>query len=155
MRRYLVPVIALATLLASSGCAPMSATPQVELQGKPYRVEIAETHEQRARGLMFRRDLPADAGMLFIHDEDEILSYWMKNTYIALDILYFDRDLRLVSAHLDVPPCGEQPQCPNYPSAGPARYVLELNAGEAGRMNLKVGDKLRVDGLKNRDKADE
>jgi uncharacterized protein len=155
MRHYLLPFIALASLLASNGCAPMSTAPQAELKGNHYALEIAETHEQRARGLMFRRELPADAGMLFIHDEDEILSYWMKNTYIALDILYFDRDLRLVSAHLDVPPCGDAPQCPTYPSAGPARYVLELNAGEAGPMNLKVGDTLRLKGLNKSGKTDE
>lgn len=155
MHRFLLPLIATASLLTSGGCDSMSNTPRVELNGKQYIVEISETHEQRARGLMFRREMANDTGMLFVHDEDEILSYWMKNTYIPLDILYFDRDLRLVSAHLDVPPCGEQPQCPNYPSAGPARYVLELNAGEAGQLGLKIGDILRIEGFNTQGSASE
>mgnify|MGYP003488624604 FL=1 len=66
----------------------------------------------------------------------------MKNTYIALDILYFDERKKLVSAQLNVPPCGEQAQCPVYPSAGPAKYVLEINAGLAEQLKLKPGDTL-------------
>jgi uncharacterized protein len=71
----------------------------------------------------------------------------MKNTYIALDILYFDENKRLVSAQLDVPPCGEQARCPPYPSAGPARYVLELNAGQSKGLGLKPGDILKIEGV--------
>ena len=91
--------------------------------------------------------MPAENGMLFIFDDEDIRTFWMKNTYIALDILYFDSDKRLVSAQLGVPPCGDQQRCPLYPSAGPARYVLELNAGEADGMALKPGDPLKIEGV--------
>src|SRR3546814_15102210 len=80
---------------------------------------------------MFRDELPAGHGMLFIHDRLAPQAYWMKNTRIPLDILYFDDQRRLVSQQRDVPPCSAGNRCPPYPSSAPARYVLELNAGKA------------------------
>jgi uncharacterized membrane protein (UPF0127 family) len=80
---------------------------------------------------MFRDQMAADHGMLFIHDREEMQAYWMKNTKIALDILYFDSQRKLVSQQRDVPPCSAGDMCPPCPSGGPARYVLELSAGQA------------------------
>ena len=82
--------------------------------------------------------------MLFIHEREAPQAYWMKNTRIALDILYFDSHLKLVSQQRDVPPCSAGNQCPPYPSKAPARYVLELNAGEAARLGLYDGIALRL-----------
>lgn len=115
----------------------------VDLAGTRYRVEVADDDAERARGLMFRDELPDGHGMLFIHDELAPQAYWMKNTRIALDILYFDDDRRLVSQQRDVPPCSAGDRCPSYPSDAPARYVLELNAGEAARLGLDDGAELR------------
>lgn len=115
----------------------------VELQGHRYQVEIADTDAERARGLMFRDELPADHGMLFIHDRQAPQAYWMKNTRIPLDILYFDDRRRLVSQQRDVPPCSAGDRCPPYPSSAPARYVLELNAGKAAEIGLQDGAELR------------
>jgi len=128
----------LACLIALSGAGCASGS-WVELSGQRYQVEIADNDAERARGLMFRDELPADHGMLFIHDEEGPQSYWMKNTRIPLDILYFDNDRKLVSQQRDVPPCSAGDQCPPYPSEAPARYVLELNAGDAMRLGLKNG----------------
>lgn len=147
MRRRALLTLAAYLLTVATGCARLNDSPWAEIKGKRYTVELADTPETRERGLMFRRELAPDAGMLFIHDDAEPLAYWMKNTYIPLDILYFDRDRRLVSAQLGVLPCGRQPQCPIYPSAGPAKYVLELNAGEAQGLALKPGDELRFGGF--------
>lgn len=116
-----------------------SSGPAVELAGHRYVVEIADTDETRARGLMFRDQLAEAHGMLFIHDNEAPQAYWMKNTRIALDILYFDDERRLVSQQRDVPPCSGGNRCPPYPSSAPARYVLELNAGEARRIDLQNG----------------
>ena len=88
---------------------------------------------------MFRDAMADDHGMLFIHDRQEPQAYWMKNTRIPLDILYFDRDRRLVSQQRDVPPCSAGDRCPPYPSRAPAQYVLELNAGQAARLGLQDG----------------
>lgn len=116
----------------------------VELAGQRYTVEIADDDAERARGLMFRDALGEGTGMLFIHERTEPQAYWMKNTRIALDILYFDDDLKLVSQQRDVPPCSAGDRCPPYPSDSPARFVLELNAGEAERLGLEDGMALQL-----------
>jgi len=100
MRNALLLGLMFNLVLSATGCAELADAPSVELKGKRYTVELADTPELRERGLMFRRDMPVDAGMLFIHDNEEPLAYWMKNTYIPLDILYFDSKLKLVSAQL-------------------------------------------------------
>ena len=130
-------------------CFPLCACagggePWVELAGERYVVEIADDDAERQRGLMFRDSLPQGSGMLFIHEREEPQAYWMKNTRIPLDILYFDASLALVSQQRDVPPCSAGNACPPYPSGRPARYVLELNAGEAARLGLTDGMRLRL-----------
>lgn len=82
--------------------------------------------------------------MLFIFPTSATRSFWMKNTRIPLDILYFDQDLRLVSVVQNAKPCRTQ-QCPTYSSSGPARYVLELNAGKAAELAVEPGDILVLD----------
>ena len=124
-----------------SGCAGASQ-PWVEVGGQRYAIELADNDAERARGLMFRDTMANDHGMLFIHDAEEPQAYWMKNTKIPLDILYFDTGRRLVSQQRDIPPCSLGDACPSYPSNAPARYVLELNAGEAARLQLQDGAEL-------------
>ena len=125
-------------LALGTGCAS-AGDDWVELAGKRYAVEIADDDAERARGLMFRDELADGHGMLFIHEREAPQAYWMKNTRIALDILYFDDALKLVSQQRDVPPCSLGDGCPPYPSNAPARYVLELNAGQAEKLKLQDG----------------
>jgi len=125
-----------------SACA--SAGNWVEVGGERFEVELATDDAGRARGLMFRDHLEPGTGMLFIHESEQALAYWMKNTRIPLDILYFDDGRRLVSQQRNVPPCSAGDRCPNYPSKAPARYVLELNAGEASRLGLADGAELTL-----------
>lgn len=134
-------VLALGLLV--SGCASGDGL-WVELAGKRYAVELADDDAERARGLMFRDELPAGSGMLFVHEREQPLAYWMKNTRIPLDILYFDGKRRLVAQQRDVPPCALGDGCPPYPSYAPALYVLELNAGEAARLGLENGAELHL-----------
>jgi uncharacterized membrane protein (UPF0127 family) len=134
--------LAMTTLLMLNGCA--NGTPWVKIGGERFTVEIADDDAERARGLMFRDVLPPGHGMLFIHDREEPQSYWMKNTRIPLDILYFDDARVLVAQQRDVPPCSLGDACPPYPSNAPARYVLELNAGEAARLGLEDGVTLEL-----------
>jgi uncharacterized membrane protein (UPF0127 family) len=133
----------LLAILAISGCASARA-PWVELAGHRYTVEVASTDAQRERGLMFRKTLATDRGMLFIHERQQPLAYWMKNTLIPLDILFFDDAHRLVAQQRDVPPCTLGDACPAYPSAAPARFVLELNAGQAAKLHLENGAELGI-----------
>ena len=133
-------------MLLLSGCA--SAGSWVELGGQRYQVEVADDDAERARGLMFRDELAAGTGMIFLHDRQEPQAYWMKNTKIPLDILYFDNARKLVAQQRDVPPCSAGDSCPSYPSNVPARYVLELNAGEAAKLKLQNGAELKFsDGI--------
>ena len=126
-----------------SACASAGST-WVELGGYRYAIEVADDDAERARGLMFRDAMEADRGMLFIHEREEPQAYWMKNTKIPLDILYFDNARKLVSQQRDVPPCSLGDGCPSYPSNAPARYVLELNAGEAERLKLEDGAQMTL-----------
>lgn len=138
----LLPLIA--CLLPFTGCASGGdGGSWVEIAGQRFAVEIANDDAERARGLMFRDTMAEDAGMLFVHDREEPQAYWMKNTRIALDILYFDSSRKLVSQQRDVPPCTLGDRCPPYPSDAPARYVLELNAGQAAKLGLQDGAELR------------
>ena len=130
----------LAVLLCTS-C--MAGGPYVELKGKKFTVELAETQKKQALGLMFRDSLEDDHGMLFIFPNEARRSFWMKNCRIALDIFYFNAALELVSVSENTPPCRSQ-RCPSYPSAGPAMYVLELNAGKAAELGVQVGDTLEL-----------
>ena len=117
----------------------------VELAGQRYDVELALNDITRAHGLMFRDSLAKHHGMLFIHDRQEPLAYWMKNCKISLDILFFDTQRHLVGQQRGVPPCRDSETCPAYPSESPARFVLEVNAGEAKRLHLHTGMTLKLD----------
>lgn len=117
--------------------------PWVEVGGQRYRVEIADDHDSRVRGLMFRDELAADAGMLFIWPTSEPRAFWMRNTRIPLDIVYIAPDWTIVGWSLDTPPCRTR-NCPSYPSGRPAQYVLEVNAGEMKRLGVRLGDRVRV-----------
>ena len=109
-----------------------------------FQVEMARTAQERERGLMFRRELPKDRGMLFVQAPGPA-AFWMKNTYIPLDLLYFDADGRLLQIEAGVLPC-VTPTCPIYPSAtATVRYILEINAGEAARRGIRIGDPLRLE----------
>jgi len=92
-----------------------------------------------------RRSLPANHGMLFVFPRADPQAFWMKNTLIPLDMLYFDSARTLVSMQLNVPPCRTDP-CPVYPSESPARYVLELAGGTARRIGAQPGDELTIEG---------
>jgi uncharacterized membrane protein (UPF0127 family) len=101
-------------------------------------IEIADQETERMRGLMDRFSLPENAGMLFIFQEEEPRSFWMKNTYISLDIIYINSEKEIVSIQKYT-----QPQTTtSIPSEKPAMYVLEVNAGFADQFGVSPGDKI-------------
>jgi len=106
----------------------------------PLLVEVAATDAERARGLMFRTHLDPDAGMLFSFEQPQILSFWMKNTLIPLDIIFLDEHRRFVSA-TTMTPCTSDP-CMTYPSGGPAMYALEVEAGFIQQHGVGPGSRL-------------
>ena len=143
LTRVFRPAFACAAALLLAACPLALGAPTVELKGNRFVVEIADQPEEQVRGLMFRRELPADHGMLFVYPVADRQSFWMKNCYLPLDILYFDDQARLINAHYGVPVCRGDP-CPLYWSEAPARYVLELNAGVGRALGLEPGDKLTL-----------
>lgn len=100
-------------------------------------VEVADTVEQRAQGLMGRTSLKEGTGMLFLFQQPEVLKFWMKDTLIPLDILFFDGTATLVS-QVTMEPCKEDP-CPLYSSTVPALFAVEANAGFAERNGIGPG----------------
>ncbi len=104
-----------------------------------FDVELALTDRQHAQGLMFRRSLPADAGMLFVYPRERELLMWMKNTFVPLDMIFADAQGRIVSiAKRTVPQSLEV-----ISSRRPAKYVLEVNGGVTDRLGIEPGDRLR------------
>lgn len=139
MRSFRLFFLAMVALCAVTACS----APTVVLKGERFTVEIADEPQEQALGLMFRTELAADHGMLFIFPDERPRSFWMKNCKIPLDILYFDSDQQLINAHHSVPPC-KTSRCPGYASARPARYVLELRAGTANRLEVQPGERLQM-----------
>lgn len=104
-----------------------------------YAIEIADNYDERKEGLMFRTSLAERHGMLFIFDYPEKLKFWMKNTLIPLDMLFFDKDYRIINIEKNAQPCTKDP-CNLYFSSGPAQYVMEINGGEADKFGIEVGN---------------
>ncbi len=104
-----------------------------------FSVEIAATPETRERGLMYRRFMPQDRGMLFEFDRDDPVAFWMRNTLIPLDMVFIARNGRVTRVVDRAEPLSETP----IPSGGPCAAVLELNGGVAAAIGLRAGDAVR------------
>jgi hypothetical protein len=139
----LVAAAVAAPAVAQSGFAAFeTASLSIETAGgteHAFQVEVAETGDQRAQGLMFRRQLAADAGMLFLFGGSEVRAMWMKNTLIPLDMLFIDETGKIVRIEERTVPHSERA----IVSGGPVSAVLELNAGTASRLMIQPGDRVR------------
>ena len=108
--------------------------------------ELAITPDQRSTGLMLRTHLAPDRGMLFTFSEPSYWIFWMKNTKMALDILWLNEKGGIVSIEHTAPICTRKDNlCPRYRPTKPAVAVLELGAGQAKKLNLSVGKKLKIE----------
>lgn len=115
---------------------------KIKIGSKIIAVEIAKTPDQHQYGLMNRSSLPANEGMLFVFDQEQTLSFWMKNTYIDLAIAYFDKNKKIV----DIQEMKATNQMmvgdlPSYPSAKPAMYALEMNKNWFRKNKISIGTK--------------
>ncbi|MDD4901650.1 MAG: DUF192 domain-containing protein [Patescibacteria group bacterium] len=106
--------------------------------------ELAQAPAELERGLMFRKSLPADSGMLFIFPQEAPQSFWMKNTLIPLDMIFISADDKIVDIKNDFSPCTADP-CPVYQSVAPAKYVLEVNAGIVQKGRIIIGEKIVIE----------
>ena len=103
-----------------------------------FQVEVARNQNDRAQGLMYRRSMAADRGMLFDFERVEPVSMWMQNTYLSLDMLFVRPDGTIARIAANTEPLSTR----TIPSGEPILSVLELNAGTAARLGIKVGDRI-------------
>ncbi len=108
-----------------------------------FDIEIARTEAERARGLMYRGELAPDAGMLFLFDPVREANMWMRNTFIALDMLFIAPDGRITGIAANTTPLSDA----TIASGVPVRAVLELAAGTAARRGIRPGDRVRTEAL--------
>jgi len=142
------PIVVVLFLALAATAAFAQAGTRLVIEGErrhAFTVEVAATDETRQVGLMFRKSLAADAGMLFDYQTPQPVAMWMKNTLIPLDMLFIGADSRISRiAERTVPH-----SLATIDSGGPVRAVLELNAGTAARLGIKVGDLVRHAAFKN------
>lgn len=124
---------------------PVFSKKKIQVGSKVITVEVAKTAEETAYGLMFKRQLSENDGMLFIFSQPQILSFWMKNTFVDLSIAYFDAHNTLLEI-IDMKAAQSELQThfDSYPSSKPAKYALEMNRGWFKKNNIKTGDKLKL-----------
>jgi len=126
---------------STAGQAPRRSLQVFFPDGSAVTAELAVSDAERQLGLMFRPKINDDQAMLFIFEEEDTHSFWMKNMRFPIDILWLDKDRRVVHIEARVPPCAQDP-CPSYPSPQPARFVLEISSGGAAAHKLKPFDRL-------------
>lgn len=112
--------------------------------GFTLHVEMADTETLRESGLMHRTALAENAGMLFVYPDEDIRGVWMKNTLLALDVLFLSESGKIASMLPNLQPCRHDP-CPVYSSKRKARYMLEVNAGFIDRHRIKLDQDVMLD----------
>jgi uncharacterized membrane protein (UPF0127 family) len=125
-------------LLPIAAVAAPATIPLTLPSGRVVQAEVMVSDHDRALGLMFRPSLPADRGLLFVFRRSDFHGIWMKNCRFPIDIVWLDEEREIVHVAENVPPCKADP-CPTYEPLRRATYVIELNAGQARRDELRVG----------------
>ncbi len=139
-------VLLLLCVFAITACEPSMLavkTTTIERADKTqanFSVEMAVTPAQQEHGLMGRETLAPDHGMLFVFDEEQVLTFWMKNTPLFLDMVFADSQGVIVDIHAKARPFDET----RIVSRKPARYVLEIAGGQAERQNIHIGDQIKL-----------
>lgn len=117
--------------------------PTLTYNDAEFSLEIADTPEERAQGLMNRKDLSESKGMLFVYENEDNRSFWMKNTTIPLDIIFMDSTMEVINIEAANPePNTSDEDLASYTSERPARYVLEINQNKSKEIDLKEGEKM-------------
>ncbi|WP_247653328.1 DUF192 domain-containing protein [Pannonibacter phragmitetus] len=146
VRAILVGMIVLgaAAFAKAAGLPTEQLTVETAAGPQSFTVEIAATEADRATGLMNRKEMAADAGMLFVFPDSGEKFFWMKNTYISLDMIFIDETGRIVSIARDTEPLSEK----IVSSDGSARYVLEVIAGTSARLQFAPGQKVSAPSIR-------
>jgi len=143
------PILLIGLLMAMLGnVTACQAEPKVTITVKDGRevsfaVEVADTPSKREMGLQYRRDLAADRGMIFLFPAESGQSFWMKNTPLPLDMIFINRERKIVGIIEQTVPFSLEPRSVGAPS----QFVLEINGGLSKRHGIKAGDTVRFDGI--------
>lgn len=147
-------VLLVTALVCVCGCSSDPAgspqTEEVRIKGVNFNLELALTPEERAEGLMGRREIAADGGMLFVFPDQPPfpaeLSFWMKNCLVPIDLLFLDPDGRVVALHEMEPPLPgtADHELPSYRSGAPAQFAIELKGGRAAELGVTIGDVIEL-----------
>ncbi len=116
-----------------------SESSAVCIKNSCFSVEVADTPSKREYGLMNRAQLGEDCGMFFIFEKEDVYKFWMKSTLIPLDMIWMDKDGKIVYIKENVEPCKSDP-CESFGSDEKAKYVLEINGGLAKLKGINVGE---------------
>lgn len=128
------------TEITSSQLLPISA--EMKISNEVIKLEVPKTEIEKATGLMYRTSLPKNRGMVFNFEPAQQLTFWMKNCKIPLDMIFMRYGVVRAIA-TKAPPCTSDP-CPDYAPNMPIDQVVELNGGEAARLNIKIGDRIKI-----------
>jgi uncharacterized protein len=137
LQRFLAAALIAAASLVASADSVEFKTWQVKVGAHPLKVELAASEPQRTQGLMYRKKLGHEDGMLFVFDDVGYHSMWMKNTLIPLSVAFLGDDGRILNI-LDMEP----QTLDTHSAAGPARYAIETNKGWFAEKKIKAGDKV-------------
>lgn len=128
-------------MVAAAGCVRVPQAVIHTQQGEvAINIEVADTQEARSYGLMYRKDLAPDAGMLFVFPREEEQSFWMKNTPLSLDMIFIGTDKQIVGIVADAKPFTTEPRSIGKPSL----YVLEVHGGFCAKHSVRVGNRLEL-----------
>lgn len=150
LSRVLAVLCGMVLLVSTALQTPAQAQPQPTLPlsdlviqaakgPQRFKVELADTDASRSRGMMFRTSMAPDAGMLFDFKQEQMASFWMRNTLLPLDMLFIRADGTILNIHQRAIPHDES----GINSTGPVRAVLEVNGGTVSRLGIKAGDKVQ------------
>jgi len=138
MRIKIWAILVFIYLILLFNCSKKSTHKILYINNQKIIVEVADTESKRSKGLMFRKKLDKDTGMLFVFDKSEIVHFWMKNTFIPLSIAFIDTNYRIV--HIDDM---EPLTLTLHSSIFPVKYALEVKKGWFDEHNIKIGDRVR------------
>ncbi len=149
MRAAAFFVLALLALMARAAAFESLPVQTIEIETRKgphrFKVEVAADSASQERGLMFRKEMDPDAGMIFVFGESEFVSFWMKNTFLPLDMLFVKRDGTISSIQANAVPFSEA----SISSIEPVLAVIEINGGRARALDIETGDKVHAQAFGN------
>ena len=134
------PFLFLFFMFLSQGCLAQNLVVQTKSQTHIFKTDIADTPEKQEFGLMFKKSIPHDYGMTFLFEKEEMIYMWMKNTFIPLDMVFFNNKGVIVHILTDVPAESLEIRSSKFPALG----VIEFNAGTVLQKQISVGDKVYI-----------